>query len=96
MQRSMLNLLLVGLALLIAVPAFAADTIKIGFNIPLTGDIPEVGEGSKKAAEMYLADINGNGLEDFVMFNPQEPGSPLRLGLNRGVLRGSGASLQAR
>ncbi len=46
---------------LLAVPAMAADTIKIGFNIPLTGDIPEVGEGSKNAAEMYLADINGAG-----------------------------------
>ena len=41
-----------------------ADTIKIGFNLPLTGDIPEVGEGSKNAAEMYLKDINeAGGLE---------------------------------
>ena len=30
--------------------AFGADTIKIGFNIPLTGDIPKVGEMSKNAA----------------------------------------------
>ncbi len=43
-----------------------------------------------------FADIDGNGLEDFVMFNPQEPGSPLRLGMNRGVLPGTGRSLQAR
>ena len=49
------------LAVLLATPALAADTIKIGFNLPLTGDIPEVGEGSKNAAEMYLADINGAG-----------------------------------
>jgi len=49
------------LTVLLAVPALAADTIKIGFNIPLTGDIPEVGEGSKNAAEMYLADINSDG-----------------------------------
>jgi branched-chain amino acid transport system substrate-binding protein len=49
------------LAVLLAAPALAADTIKIGFNLPLTGDIPEVGEGSKNAAEMYLADINGAG-----------------------------------
>ncbi len=41
-----------------------AQTIKIGFNLPLTGDIPEVGEGSKNAAEMYLKDINeAGGLE---------------------------------
>jgi len=38
-----------------------AQTIKIGFNLPLTGDIPEVGEGSKNAAEMYLKDINDTG-----------------------------------
>ena len=28
-------------------------TIRIGLNIPLTGDIPKVGEGSKYAAEMF-------------------------------------------
>jgi len=39
----------------------SAKTIKIGFNLPLTGDIPEVGEGSKNAAEMYLKDINDAG-----------------------------------
>jgi len=49
------------LSFLMTVPAFAADTIKIGFNLPLTGDIPEVGDGSKKAAEMYLKDINEAG-----------------------------------
>ena len=32
----------------------AADTIKIGFNIPLTGDNPDVGASSKNAAQMYL------------------------------------------
>ncbi|HIE06523.1 MAG TPA: ABC transporter substrate-binding protein [Desulfarculaceae bacterium] len=40
---------------------FAAETIKIGFNIPLTGEIPKVGESSKFAAEMLKADINGQG-----------------------------------
>lgn len=40
---------------------WAADTIKIGFNIPLTGDIPKVGEGSKYAAEILLAEVNGAG-----------------------------------
>jgi len=47
--------------LLLALPTFAAETIKIGFNIPLTGDIPKVGESSKLAAEMLKADINGKG-----------------------------------
>ena len=41
--------------------AFGADTIKIGFNIPLTGDIPKVGEMSKNAAEMLKAKVNGAG-----------------------------------
>ncbi|MBC16651.1 Leucine-, isoleucine-, valine-, threonine-, and alanine-binding protein [Pseudodesulfovibrio profundus] len=56
----MLTLSLI-LSALICAPAFAADAIKIGFNLPLTGDIPEVGDGSKKAAEMYLEDINAQG-----------------------------------
>jgi len=37
------------------------DTITIGFNIPLTGDIPKVGEGSKYAAEMLKEEVNGSG-----------------------------------
>jgi branched-chain amino acid transport system substrate-binding protein len=37
------------------------QTIKIGFNIPLTGDIPKVGEESKFAAEMLKEDINAKG-----------------------------------
>ncbi len=47
--------------LLFTAQALAADTIKIGFNLPLTGDIPKVGEASKFAAEMLKADINGAG-----------------------------------
>jgi len=38
-----------------------AKTIKIGLNIPLTGDIPKVGEGSKFAAQMWLEDIKAAG-----------------------------------
>jgi branched-chain amino acid transport system substrate-binding protein len=38
-----------------------AQTIKIGLNIPLTGDIPKVGEGSKFAAQMWLEDIQAAG-----------------------------------
>lgn len=65
MKRSFRNFNVLALAFVMSVmlslPAFAADTIKVGFNLPLTGDIPEVGDGSKKAAEMYLKDINGAG-----------------------------------
>lgn len=38
-----------------------ADTIKIGVNAPLTGDIPKVGEGTKFAAQMWQEAINGAG-----------------------------------
>lgn len=47
--------------LLAGTAAFGADTIKIGYNIPMTGDIPKVGESSKLSAEMLKADINGAG-----------------------------------
>jgi len=38
-----------------------ADTIRIGINAPLTGDIPKVGEGTKYAAQMWLEDVNAAG-----------------------------------
>jgi branched-chain amino acid transport system substrate-binding protein len=37
------------------------ETIKIGINAPITGDIPKVGEGTKNAAEMWLEDVNAAG-----------------------------------
>ncbi|GAB4274432.1 MAG: ABC transporter substrate-binding protein [Deferrisomatales bacterium] len=47
-----------------AAPGLCAKTIRIGLNVPITGDIPKVGEGSKFAAEMWLADIEkAGGLE---------------------------------
>lgn len=57
---SFLSVLLASL-LILAPMASAEETVKIGFNIPLTGDIPKVGEESKFAAEMMKADINGAG-----------------------------------
>ena len=49
-------------ALVVSSPVWcSAETIKIGFNIPLTGDIPKVGESSKFAAEILKDDINGKG-----------------------------------
>ncbi len=41
--------------------AIAAETIRIGVNAPLTGDIPKVGEGTKFAAQMWLEDVNAAG-----------------------------------
>jgi branched-chain amino acid transport system substrate-binding protein len=37
------------------------STIKIGFSIPLTGDSPMVGEGSKNTGEIVREQINGAG-----------------------------------
>jgi len=59
MKRSWLIALFCVLGL--AAPALAADTIKLGFNVPLTGDIPDVGESSKNAAEMLKKKINDAG-----------------------------------
>jgi len=50
----MAAVLILGLAL--APMAWSADQINIGFNIPLTGDNPDVGASSKNAAEMYIKD----------------------------------------
>ncbi len=47
--------------MLLCSPAIGAETLKIGFDIPLTGDIPDVGESSKNAAEMLKATINDAG-----------------------------------
>ncbi|HDM09728.1 MAG: ABC transporter substrate-binding protein [Deltaproteobacteria bacterium] len=38
-----------------------AKTIAIGMNIPLTGDIPKVGESSKYAGQMWLEDLKKAG-----------------------------------
>ena len=38
-----------------------AEEIRIGFNLPMTGGIPDVGESSKQAAEMLKDDINNGG-----------------------------------
>lgn len=46
----------------LAVPsAQAAESIKIGFSIPLTGEIPKVGEGTRYAAELLKEQINAQG-----------------------------------
>lgn len=41
--------------------AEAAQSIKIGFPIPLTGEIPKVGESTKFAAELLKEEINAKG-----------------------------------
>jgi branched-chain amino acid transport system substrate-binding protein len=58
--------LFAGLFLCFALSALMAGgsrepTVKIGFNIPLTGDSPKIGEGAKFAAQLIEQDINGAG-----------------------------------
>jgi len=57
------SLVLMALLLLAALAGCGqeAETVRIGLNIPLTGDIPKVGEGSKFAAEMYRERVNAGG-----------------------------------
>jgi branched-chain amino acid transport system substrate-binding protein len=90
---SKLGALVLSLAacLCLATAAVANEPIKIGFNLPLTGDIPEVGEGSKNAAEMYLKDVNDAGglevggeqypLEFIYMDNESKPDSAVNAAL---------------
>src|SRR3989304_1282306 len=55
-----IGVLVVGLA--VSLSGWAqAETIKIGINAPLTGDIPKVGEGTKFAAQMWLEDVKAAG-----------------------------------
>jgi len=53
--------LTVALPMLFASASLGADTIYIGINAPITGDIPKVGEGTKYAAQMWLEDVNAGG-----------------------------------
>jgi branched-chain amino acid transport system substrate-binding protein len=50
-------LFILGLVFLACVTQ-APKTIKIGINAPITGDMRKLGESTKFAAEMWLADIN--------------------------------------
>src|SRR4030043_1620238 len=62
MKRRILCIVMVlMLGICLSSNVWAADVIKIGFNIELTGDIPKVGEASKYAAEMLKDQINRAG-----------------------------------
>jgi len=60
-RRFWLTLMFLGLGVCLVNPGWAADMIKIGFDIELTGDIPKVGEASKFTGEMLIEQINKNG-----------------------------------
>ncbi|MFN2148913.1 MAG: ABC transporter substrate-binding protein [Anaerolineales bacterium] len=57
MSKKVLAILIFATLALGACGGGAAQTIKIGINAPITGDIPKVGEGTKYSAEMWLEDI---------------------------------------
>jgi len=62
MRKKVMSLALVVMAtLLFSSFSWSAETLKVGFDIPLTGDIPQVGESSKYAAEMLKEHINSAG-----------------------------------
>ena len=61
MRKRLLGIAVCLTAVMLIAPVAWGKTIKIGFNIPLTGDIPKVGEESKFAGEMLKEDINGAG-----------------------------------
>ncbi len=60
-MKKLISLALALSVLFLFAPLSFAKTIKIGFNIPLTGEIPKVGEESKFAGEMLLNEINKKG-----------------------------------
>lgn len=59
MSRKLFALLIFASLMLGACGGAATQTIRIGINAPLTGDIPKVGEGTKFSAEMWLEENGG-------------------------------------
>ena len=57
----LIALLLLGTLALSACQSGGDDTIKVGLNLELTGNIPKVGEHSRVAAEMFTEEINAAG-----------------------------------
>ena len=53
--------LVCAMALFAPCGGYAGQTIKIGFPIPLTGEIPKVGESTKFAAELFREEVNAKG-----------------------------------
>jgi len=60
-RQSFLTVIVLALGMFLTAPGWAAEVIKIGFDIELTGDIPKVGEASKFTGEMLKEQINKQG-----------------------------------
>ena len=61
LKYARVSLLVCAAALLASGSALAQEKIKIGFPIPLTGEIPKVGESTKYAAELFREEVNAKG-----------------------------------
>jgi len=60
-RRFWSTLMVLGLSVCLVNLCWAAEGIKVGFDIELTGDIPKVGEASKFTGEMLKEQINKQG-----------------------------------
>lgn len=62
MKKWMVSCVCVLAAVFMVAAVWAKEpTIRIGINAPLTGDIPQVGEGTKFAAQLWLEDVKAAG-----------------------------------
>ncbi len=60
-KKFLLTMLMMGLCLVLALPAMAAKTIKIGAILPLTGPYAALGDDQQKGAELAADMINAAG-----------------------------------
>jgi hypothetical protein len=74
------------------------DLIGSGDGDEIAIHLGEVKRGYKKrharqkldtGGRIRFGDLNGDGLTDFVLYDPRRPTEPLRVGINRGVLPGT-------
>jgi hypothetical protein len=74
------------------------DLIGSGDGEEITIHLGEGGHGYKKrharqkldtGGRIRFGDLDGDGLTDFVLYDPRRPSEPLRVGINRGVLPGT-------
>lgn len=60
-KKALMTALALGMCLMMALPALAADTIKIGVILPLTGPYAALGDDQQKGAELAADMINAAG-----------------------------------
>ena len=61
MNRCTRTILAAIVAALLAVPAFAADTLKVGVQAPITGSYANEGQGIENGTRLLAEQINANG-----------------------------------